>query len=327
MAETIPVIDVEDYLAGSPGALEATAAKVREALTTVGFFVLTGHDVPRKMIDRTFAEAARLHGLPMRTKLALKMNEHNNGYMAMGRYAVWTSDVNQNDKPDLNEAYFVKRERPPDDPLRLSGRRFVGPNLWPDEADLPGFRAHVLDYVQVMDDLGRRFLPAVAVALDLTPSWFDAAFTDSQFSFRLSHYPPVAAEENQFGIAPHTDSNFMTFLAQTEVPGLQVRMPSGAWHDVPFIPGSFAVNSGDMMKRWTNGRFKSTPHRALPPVGRHRYAIPFFLGPQFDWVIECLPTCSSADNPPRWEPITYAAWQEYWYDANYDPKVQKDLVA
>ena len=59
----------------------------------------------------------------------------------------------------------------------------------------------------------------------------------------------------------------MTFLAQTDVPGLQVRMPSGDWLDVPFIPGSFAVNSGDMMKRWTNGRFKSTPHRALPPVG------------------------------------------------------------
>jgi isopenicillin N synthase-like dioxygenase len=326
MAETIPVIDVEDYLAGSPGALEATAAKVREALTTVGFFVLTGHDVPRKMIDRTFAEAARLHGLPMRTKLALKMNEHNNGYMAMGRYAVWTSDVNQNDKPDLNEAYFVKRERPPDDPLRLSGRRFVGPNLWPDEADLPGFRAHVLDYVQVMDDLGRRFLPAVAVALDLTPSWFDAAFTDSQFSFRLSHYPPVAAEENQFGIAPHTDSNFMTFLAQTEVPGLQVRMPSGDWLDVPYIPSSFAVNSGDIMKRWTNGRFKSTPHRALPPVGRQRYAIPFFLGPRFDQRIECLPTCTGPGNPPRWPPITYAEWQAWWYDANYDPAMQKDVA-
>ena len=67
--------------------------------------------------------------------------------------------------------------------------------------------------------------------------------------------------------------------------------------------------------------------RALPPVRRHRYAIPFFLGPQFDCVIECLPTCASPDNPPHWPPITYAAWQEDWYDANYDPKVQKDLVA
>src|SRR5438309_5451896 len=98
-----------------------------------------------------------------------------------------------------------------------------------------------------MDDFARRFLPVVATALDLSPDWFDAAFTDSQFTLRLSHYPPVAAEANQFGIAPHTDSNFMTFLAQTEVPGLQVRVPrqgrasDGEWVDVPYVPNSFAV--------------------------------------------------------------------------------------
>jgi isopenicillin N synthase-like dioxygenase len=128
------------------------------------------------------------------------------------------------------------------------------------------------------------------------------------------------------GIAPHTDSNFMTFLAQTEPPGLQVRMPLGDWLDVSYIPGSFAVNSGDIMKPWSIGRFKSTPHRAVPPKGRHRYAIPFFLGLRFDQLIECLPTCTSPDDPPQWPPITYAEWQAYWYDTNYDPKAQQDVA-
>ncbi|HVB15156.1 MAG TPA: 2OG-Fe(II) oxygenase family protein [Stellaceae bacterium] len=331
MSELIPVIDVADYLAGRAGALAATARQVQDALTTVGFFVLTGHDIPQPLIQGTFAEARRFHQLPMAKKLALRLNQHNNGYMMMGRYAVRTSDINNNDKGDLNEAFFVKRERTPDDLLLLSGRRFVGPNLWPAESDLPGFRDGVLDYVDTMDRFARHFLPVVAVALDLAPDWFDEAFTDSQFSFRLSHYPPVAAEANQFGIAPHTDSNFMTFLAQTEVPGLQVRLPpngpkAGDWLDVPYLPNSFAVNSGDMLRRWSNGRFLSTPHRALPPVGGERYAIPFFLGPRFDQVIECLPTCASRDNPPRWPPITYAEWQEYWYDANYDPKLQRNIA-
>src|SRR5207249_2685176 len=137
---------------------------------------------------------------------ARRMNEHNNGYMAMGRYAVWTSEVNANDKPDLNEAFFIKRERAADDPLLRSGRRFVGPNRWPD--DLPGFREAVLAYTDAVDALGRRLLPVCAVALDLPPDYFDAAFAESQFSFRLSHYPPVTAAPNQFGIAPHTDANF-----------------------------------------------------------------------------------------------------------------------
>src|SRR6267143_4407483 len=186
----IPVIDLGPYLSGVPGALEATAAQLRGALETIGFFIIMQHDVPPDLIARTFAEARRFHAQPLAAKMALRMNEHNNGYMAMGKYAVWTSDVNANDKPDLNEAFFIKRERRPDDTLARSGRRFVGPNVWPDQ--LPGFRDTVLAYTAAVDALGRRLLPVCAVALDLAPDYFDRAFAESQFSFRLYHYPPVA---------------------------------------------------------------------------------------------------------------------------------------
>lgn len=321
---TIPVIDLGPYTAGAPGALKAAADELQAALERVGFFLIVNHGVERDLIARTFAEARRFHAQPAAAKLALRMNEHNNGYMAMGRYAVWTSEVNANDKPDLNEAFFTKRERSPEDPLVRSRRRFAGPNRWPE--NLPGFRETVLAYTGAVDALGRRLLPACAVALDLPPDTFDAAFADSQFSFRLSHYPPIEAAPNQFGIAPHTDANFLTFLAQTEVPGLQIRLPSGEWLDVPYVPDSYAVNAGDMMTRWTNGRFKSTPHRALPPVGRPRYAIPFFLGPHLDTEIACLPTCQAPNNPARFPPITYDGYLHWWYDANYNAKAQDDVA-
>jgi len=321
-AATIPVLDLGPCFAGAPGALEAAAAALRDALEGVGFFLVVNHGVERGLIARTFAEAQRFHAQPAAAKLALRMNEHNNGYMAMGRYAVWTSDVNANDKPDLNEAFFTKRERGPDDPLVRAGRRFAGPNRWPE--DLPGFRDTVLAYTDAVDALGRRVVRVCAVALGLPADSFDAAFAESQFSFRLSHYPPVAAQPNQFGIAPHTDANFLTFLAQTDVPGLQLRLPSGDWLDVPYVADSFAVNAGDMLHRWTNGRFKSTPHRAVPPVGRPRYAIPFFLGPHLDTVIACLPTCQGPDAPPRFPPITYGDYLHWWYDANYNAATQND---
>jgi isopenicillin N synthase-like dioxygenase len=316
----IPVIDLGPYLGGTPGALTRTAAALRDALEGVGFFILVNHGVPRELIERTFAEARRFHAQAYDAKLRVRMNEHNNGYMAMGRYAVWTSDVNANDQPDLNEAFFVRRERMPHDPLLVANRRFAGPNIWPD--GLPGFRDAVLAYIDRVDALARRFLPVCATALDLPPGFFDAAFAESQFTFRLTHYPPAKAQPNQFGIAPHTDANFLTFLAQTDVPGLELRLPSGDWLAVPYVPDSYAVNAGDMMQRWTNGRFKSTPHRAVPPVGADRYAIPYFFGPHLDTVIAALPTCVGAHRPARWPPITYDAYLRWWYDANYSPAVQ-----
>jgi len=159
----IPVIDLGPYLAARPGASTATAAELDRALRDVGFFVVVNHGIPQALIDDTFAEARRFHAQPMDAKLTLRMNEHNNGYMMLGRYAVWTSDVNANDKPDLNEAFFVKRERGPDDPLVRARRRFAGPNQWP--ADLPGFRDAVLAYTDCLVLDGGRTPDGVFAAL------------------------------------------------------------------------------------------------------------------------------------------------------------------
>ena len=104
----IPVIDLGPYFAADTGALAAAAADLRDALEGIGFFILVNHRVPQDLIDRPFAEARRFHAQPQDVKMALRMNEHNNCYMAIVKYAVWTSEVNANEKPDLNEAFFIK---------------------------------------------------------------------------------------------------------------------------------------------------------------------------------------------------------------------------
>ena len=316
----IPVIDVSAFLRGAPGARQSLAKAIAEAMEDVGFMVIVGHDVPASIIEGAFEQARRYHAQPLRAKMALAMNEHNNGYMAQGRYAIVTSEHNETDEPECNESFFFKRERERDDPQVQPGRRFVGPNRWPD--DLPGFRAAALTYADAMNGLAMRLLPPVAQALDLPPDFFASRFQPSQFSVRFSHYPPGPPGPDRYGIAPHSDSNFMTFLPQSAIPGLQVRMPDGEWVDIPELPGSMAVNAGDTLHRWSNGRFKSSPHRALPPERSDRYAIPFFLGPNIDTVVECLPTCTSSDNPPKWPPIRYEDWLLYWYDSNYNYAAQ-----
>ena len=324
MQTEIPLIDLAPLKNGLAGALEI-APLLNRALEETGFLIIANHGVPQDLTERTFTEAKRFHDQPMETKHALRMNAHNNGYMAEGRYNVRTSRVSEKSvKPDANEAFFLKRERSADDPLLLADRRFAGPNQWPD--NLPGFRETVIEYTDAVDVMTKRLLPALALSLDLDAEFFGTAFGESQFSFRLSHYPPVDREDGLYGIAPHTDVNFMTFLPQSGVPGLQIATKPGAWQDVPHVPNSFVVNTGDTLHRWTNGRYLSTPHRALPPVDQHRYAIPFFLGPHLDTLIDCLPTCIDTEHPARFPPITYSNYMTWWYDANYNAADQDDLV-
>ena len=312
----IPMLDVARYLAGEPGELERLGGQLRHAFENVGFYYLRGHDVPEELIAAMFEQARRFHAQPLEAKLRVRINEHNIGYMPIGGSLARTSKVNNNTKPSVNEAIFFRRERTPEDPDVIAGIKLRGLNQWP--ADLPGFRETVLAYMTAMTRLCQRLVPIYAVALDLPPDYFDAMFAKPNMIQRLSHYPPKASyDENEFSIAPHTDSGFMTLLAPSNVPGLAIRLPDGTWFDAPSIPGCFTVNGGDILKRWTNDRFLSTPHRALNVSGLARYAIPFFFDTHPDTLLACLPTCQSTDNPPKYEPITYQDYAVWYATRNY----------
>ncbi len=322
----IPMLDVSRYLAGDNGELERLGRQMRHAFQHVGFYYVRGHDVPQTLIDAMFAQAERFHAQPMDAKLALRINEHNIGYMPMGGSLARSSKVNDNTLPSVNEALFFRRERTPDDPDVLANIRFRGLNQWP--ANLPGFRDTVLAYMNAMESLGRRLVPIYAVALDLPADFFDAMFARPNMIQRLTHYPPQPAyDDNEFSIAPHTDSGFATFLAPSAVPGLSIRLPDGRWFDAPSIDGAFTVNGGDLLKRWTNDRFLSTPHRVLNVSGRHRYAIPYFFDAHPDTLITCLPTCQSAANPAKYEPITYHDYALWYARRNYVHLAHEDQAA
>jgi isopenicillin N synthase-like dioxygenase len=314
--EEIPVVDLGPFLAGVPGALERTAAEWRHAYEEVGFAFIVNHGVAQGLVDATFAAAARFHALPIAEKLKLKINAHNIGYLPMRGSVTRHSKINAGNKPNLNEAFFAKRDLPADHPDVVAGLPFRGMNQWPE--GLEGFRAQVVAYQAALEGLALSLLPLYAVALGLPADWFAAKFRDPMFTLRMSHYPQVEAiEENEFGLAPHSDTSFMTLLAQNAVPGLSVRLPNGTWIDAPALAGSFLVNGGDMLRRWTNERFLATPHRVINRSGRERYAIPFFFDCNYRTSMECIPTCSGPGNPPKYEPITYPDYMVWYRNLNY----------
>jgi len=314
--EAIPGLDLGPYLNGEPGALEKLAAELRYTCENVGFFYIENHGVPQDLIDRTFAASKRFHDLPVEHKDEVKINYDNVGYMAVNSSMQRHSKVEVARKPNFNASFFCIRDRTPDDPDVIAKKPFRGLNQWP--RDLPGFREDIVAYQKAMENLGMRMLPVVARALDLPADYFESYFNPAQFSLRLLHYPVRdESEPDQYGTGAHTDAGFLTFLAQHGVGGLQIRRTDNTWFDAPVLPGKFLVNTGDMIRRWTNDRFLSTPHRVLNVSGVARYSMAFFFNMHLDRLLECLPTCCSPDNPPRYEPFTYISYRNAFLDANY----------
>jgi len=221
----------------------------------------------------------------------------------------------------IRPSFFVTHDRGSDHPDVIATKPLRGRNQWPQ--GFPGLRADMMAFFAALNAMCDRMLPAFAVALGLPPDYFAPYFAnEAHANLRFLHYPPRGTvDDNSFGQAPHTDNSFMTARARTEVPGLAVRLPSGEWFAPPIIPGTFLINLGNIMRRFSNDRFLSTPHGVINESGTDRYSIAYFYSPDPDAVIECVPTCTGVDNPPRYPPAIYRDLVLEFYRAKlFSPK-------
>jgi isopenicillin N synthase-like dioxygenase len=304
----LPIIDFSD---ADPAAL---ARRIDAAFTGTGFCYFRGIGVDADLVRNVFAASRRVHAQPRAAKDAIAMNSFHRGYMAPKTSLIETSSVARVTRPNDSESFMLMHEVPPDDPR--FGRPLDGPNQWP---DLPGFRAAAEAYEQAMRSFCLRLLPVLAMALSLPPDWFAPHFRQPTTFLRLLHYPPQAADapDDAYGSAPHTDYGFITILAQDDRGGLEVRRRDGTWLPAPPVPDTWVVNVADMLARWTNGRWQSTPHRVRNLSGADRYSCPYFFDLSMDSVVEVLPTCQSAQVPPAFPPVRYGDYLLERLDRNY----------
>ena len=315
--DRIPVLDVGPCLAGKPGAQQTLAEAVAATCVDTGFLVITNHGISQTLIDGAFAAASDFFDLEEKRKLALKVGDLNIGYLPYGAQIVRTSKINVNTKPNLSESFYIVTDRTADDPDIVAGNPLYGLNKWPNE--MPSFRARTMAYFQAMRPLAHRMVSVIATSLGLPQDYFDADFHEPTITLRLIRYPRHdGAEDNQFGFAPHIDTSFLTLLAQSALPGLEVRTREGDWIRPPAIPGTFVVNTGEMLSRYSNDRYIPTPHRVINANNALRHAIPFFYGPSLDAVIKPVPTCVTTDNPARDEPLLYADHRRKLNLTNFD---------
>ncbi|QDL91669.1 isopenicillin N synthase family oxygenase [Paroceanicella profunda] len=311
----IPVVDVSALAPGAaPEARAETVDTLRDALERVGFAYLAGHGIPRAAVENLRELSRRFHALPDAEKMALKMNDFHRGYMPFSTSTIVTSTVDKVTRPNQSESLMVMHEVPEDAPY--AGEPLHGPNQFPE--DMPELRDAALDYMERLSALGEMLSGGLAEALGLPKDWFLPYFDTPTLFLRLLHYPEQKDEENLFGSAPHTDYGFVTILAQDEVGGLEVRNKDGEWIPAPPIPDTFVMNVGDILARWSNGRFVSTPHRVRNLSKRDRYSQPFFYDPSMEATVACPEEFIARGETAYSKPVRYGDYLLERLNKNYD---------
>ncbi|KAK2079184.1 hypothetical protein QBZ16_002875 [Prototheca wickerhamii] len=301
----IPVVDFSQ-------SEEVVVETWRKACLDHGFLYVKNHGIPAEVIDAFMEKQRQFFALPKEAKESIILDGNNRGYTP---FLESTLDPQQSKRPDTHEGLYFGREVAPDSeegklPLH-------GPNQWPAEELLPGYRAATWAYYQALTELNRRTLPVLALSLGLERRHFDPLFERAIASLRPLHYSAEAAapEQGQFSAGAHCDYGCLTFLLTDGTPGLQVYL-GDKWHDVPYIPGTLVINLGDMLERWTGGRYRSTMHRVVNTSGRERFSAAFFVEPNFETVVEVFPQ----EGGTKYEPIQCGEYILEKYRTTYSVK-------
>lgn len=279
--QTIPVLDLQEFLAGTETQQAAFVQTLGDALRDLGFFALTHHSVEAELIQAAYDAAAQFFLLPEAIKLQYdgSGNRGQRGYTRFGK-----EHAKDHAAPDLKEFWHLGRSGIFDD-----GRQ----NFYPTE--VPTFQPVMDALFQQLEACACVLLEACALYLGLPRRMLSDRVQEGNTLLRIIHYPPIPADASPASLraAPHEDINFITLLCEATAPGLELQQHDGSWLPIQALPGQIIVDTGDMLQNLTNGLLKSTTHRVVNPDNdrERRFSMPFFVHPRKDVDLTPLPEC------------------------------------
>ncbi|KAK4501381.1 hypothetical protein PRZ48_007190 [Zasmidium cellare] len=344
----IPIIDFAAWhTSDSHSSRLAIAHDLISAFQRVGFVYIVNHGLPKELLNKAFATSKALFDLPLEKK---KLAPHpdgpdvHRGYSHPGlekvsQYMDGDESIGESLRAvtDMKESYEIGSDSNP-----------LQPNVWLPESILPNFRSFTTEFYWACNTVAQDILRAIALGLGLSnPEHLIKFHSGHNNQLRLLHYPPVPAEDMEAGrvarISAHSDWGSITMLFQDDCGGLEVEDPAVKGRFVPATPveGACVVNVGDLLMRWSNDTLKSTLHRVtLPPLSdryegtrrltRARYSIPYFVSADPSSLVECLPVCTDAEHPVKYNPVTQDEYRKMRAKVQYrktNDEGAKEVVA
>ena len=266
----IPVVDIAPLRVGRNS--RGVARALHAASQNLGFIYIKGHGIPDRTIEAARGSALEFFRSPEASKARVSVSPQHRGWLGRGG-AKMQDDAGADLKESFIWGYQDETGHTPEDhPLR-------GPNRWPDF--LPALQDRAMAYFREAHDVAHHLMRGFALGLGLDETFFlrTCAKPLSRASFVYYPQQPEDLGEERFGVGPHTDFGVLTVLCQDSVGGLQVQGADGNWLHAPPIEGTLVVNVGDLLARWTDGAYKSTPHRVVNSSGRERLSLVLAFDP------------------------------------------------
>ncbi len=298
----VPIIDISSLYKTDIKNFNDTISALHNACKQVGFFYIKNHSIENSLIQAMYQNAKLFfqQSETEKNELLISKSVHHVGYSPL-RSEKFAADVPQGDEKEALE-YNV----------HLESDECVGyPNI-------PNFKTLMHTYFHKVFDLGQILLEAMALSLQQEKNTFTKHFTQNSSSkIRVLHYPPNGS--NCLIGGSHSDYGCLTILHQDQNGGLQVKTRSNEWIDVPPIQDTYVVNIGDLMARWTNDYYVSTKHRVVSKgMNQSRYSIPFFVDPDFETLVQCLPSFTDDTNKIKYDDILAKDWINTKFRETYE---------
>lgn len=284
--QTIPVIDLNDYLSEDPKRVEKFITVLGDALVDIGFFAIENHGVDQALIQKCYEINEEFFKLPTEVKKKYEDDKlkGQRGYISFGKEQA--KDANT---PDLKEFWHVGRTLPEGHELN----DVYPDNVWPSE--IPDFKNAFQKLYDQLDVCSKSILEACALYLNLPKDRFTKIANLGNTILRMIHYPPVPEDANPSAIraAAHEDINLVTLLCESTASGLELLQRDGSWRPIHSLKGQIIGDAGDMLQNITNGYFKSTTHRVVNPDNsrERRFSMPFFIHPESQADLTPIDTC------------------------------------
>ncbi|XP_004301450.1 PREDICTED: protein SRG1-like [Fragaria vesca subsp. vesca] len=303
----IPIVDMSLLTSGSPDEHAKIVRDLAKICEEWGFFIVINHGVEESLMKGMFDACHGFFSLPDEEKKEFnsgndvtEMFKYGTSYdLALDKILLWRDFMRFQTHPEFYSLYKPA-----------------------------GFSEISLEYSKRAREVALEITRAISESLLLEPEYiYNTMNLDRGLQVLAgNYYPPCPQPEHAIGLPPHTDPGLFTMLIQNDLNGLQVEH-NGKWLSVTGPKNCYFVNLADQMQILTNGRYKSSMHRATVKNKATRITIPLAHGPSIDTIIAPAPElCERYGQQPKYLAMNYNEYLELQYSGKSYMKSKFDHI-